>query len=560
MTQPQFMPQFRDKILFAAVMLISFIGIICWQESTVTHSDDWVYRCIAPPEAGNGFWSAIGEPIESGQDAMESSINHFKYINGRLANLLFIQFQLTPRWVQSLVAGIGMFLMLMGLFVVGAGRRSMFRPGILIAGVFLFWFLPPWYDNMQAADYQFNYTVTSALWLGYLLLLYRCKDLSTRGFFLTSVYAFLTGWMHEGFTAAMIAFSGTYMLLEAKENRKRILILTAVLCVAFLLQISSGIMLRFEVESQNINEFITLKHWVGQLISLWLLLAVAGYTVWQEKSRNGRREIINHLLPYLAGCVVMIVICACVGKTQRALFPLDLLCITAILYCLSQWKTPAGHRSKIIFICAVTLTCIYALWLCQLVKWQRITSSEVSRLVSEMTPREEKEFDVYFCDITDPTDHPFTLMNMTGSDHRVVAPSNYMLTSFFTLGGNRYSAILPDSLRGKRFEEWPAIPGHNNLRGVWPVVIGKNEEYPAFLVHFGPQKPTTKPLDKLRAMIEQRTLHPDSSDEIIEPYRWDIRVPAADTTSVYKIYFISAHKSPNSRRVFLSLDTIPNNP
>lgn len=553
-------PRFRDKVLFAIVMLISFTGILTWQETTVCQSDDWVYRCIAPPEPGEGFWSAEGEPIQTWHDAMESCINHFRYINGRLANLLFIQFQLTPRWVQSLVAGIGMFLMLTGLFAAGAGRRNMFRPDILTAGVFLFWFLPPWYDNMQAADYQFNYTVTSALWLGFICLIYRCKSLTATGFALTSLYTFLTGCMHESYTAAMIAFSITYLFFAPEDSRKRIFILICILCASFLLQISSGITLRFESETQSVNELIPLKHWIGQLISLWLLLAVAGYTVWRHNGRNVRISIIKHLLPFLAGCIVMIIICKSVGKLHRAVFPLDMLSITAILYCLSLWRETGERQSRIIFICAVALTGIYVSWLCQLVRWQRLTSSEVGQLISQMAPREEKQFDVYFCDITEPSEHPFFLMNMTGSDHKVVAASNYMLSSFFSLGKNHYSAILPDSLRGKKFEEWPEIPGHNNLRGAWPVVIGKGNVYSEFLVHFGPQKSTAKPLDRIRAMLEQCTFHPDNASELLHPLCQNIRIPSEDTAAVYKIYFISIKKSPNLRREFISLDTIPDIP
>lgn len=541
--------------IFAAAVLLTFAGAIAWQLSTYTVSDDWHYRCIVPPTESLDFWRSTSPDISSAADIPESVANHYMLVNGRLTHIIFIPLQLLPRWVSSLIAGLAIGFMFLGLLRLGAGKKQWKRPRIVASATLLLWCGFPWYDTMQSAVYQFNYSVVTVFWLGYIAGLHRIEHFRNPAFAAFGACSFLTGWLHEGFTCGMTAFTFAAFLLSYGRARKRYLILTGTLLLSLLASLCSGTTLRMTDHLSYyscLGFYIPYTKLINQLWPLWLAIVLGMIVL--RKRKSGRKQLLPWLAPYASALAVIIVQTILLHSYERGLWPAEMLSSLLVLRFLAHLlpdQRPGRAETGI----AMLLLVIYGGWLWQLVRYQRITSAELRHLDSIMLPRGDKDSDVYFADLSCEWEQPPYLMDMCSNRIRSNADDNYHQYSYHTRGRAMYSAILPDSFRGRSFEQLPRIPGRNDLRGVWPVMIGKGRPHRNLRVHFGAHRPTVKPTDRLLAAIKAGSFRSDSTEQEMAPGCYPIRYSQGDTATYY-LYFPRFDVRTNARRYFLSADTL----
>ncbi len=541
-----------------AIIALTLLGAVAWQLSTFPLVDDWQYSCtVISPEKAD-FMRCAGEPIDSWADVCQSVCNHFYAMNGRLVHILYIPMQLLPREFHSLIAGLFIGLMFLGLLVISGNREKYNgRAFVISVAVMLLWCAFPWYNHFQSAIYQLNYSMTSAMWLGYLLWMRRLKTMPLKEFVLFFTYTFLTGWMHEGFTCTFIAATFFYGLFY-KDIRRRCAILMVPLLISLALQMSSGTsgrasdVLAFREFS---GYFIDMTSLVSQLWPLWLAIGLMVAAVITMSSRS-RLNFVKSLLPLYAGIGVSIAQSALLNLLERSLFPAILL--SCIIILLSLRKICAGRKSqpsKAWHIAEIIALLLYSLWIVQLIRYQQLTTAQWNEIFTEVGKRDSPTDDVVFADITQPWEHPWYLMDMTGQRVCIDENENQFFYDYFMRQSCHYIMVLPESFKGKNFEEWPEIPGENDFRGQWPVIASPAKHKYA-TVRFGKHLPQVKPTDRLLSAVKARSLRTDTTEQKMWFDISEVRIPSGDSVEIYYIHLPVFDIRTNERREFNSIDTV----
>ena len=137
--------------------------------------------------------------------------------NCRLDNIVFMAMRmaLLPKWTLALVVGLsGAFL------ILGAGQLCSPRRSDLPLVMIAFWgwmtFTFSWPFGTMGIDNSFNVLLPSAMTVWFLVLLRRVASgrLPVPVLVAGGVYAFLCGWIHEGYAVPVGCGLGTWALLR----------------------------------------------------------------------------------------------------------------------------------------------------------------------------------------------------------------------------------------------------------------------------------------------------------------------------------------------------------
>lgn len=536
------------------IALMTFAGAIGWQVSTYPMTDDWSYMCQVTQPDEEAFWHSEGPLVETFKDAFNSTINHFHYINCRLANALFIFAQLTPRWIQSGICGLAIGCMFLGLLLCGCGLKKMRSVPCLMSAVVLLWCAFPWYNTMQSTDFQFNYSLPSAMWLAYMYLLPKYRTMSRQGSVLFALYAFISGLMHETFTCVMIAYTFIVWLQNGLRSRRTIALLV-LLCVSVVWgflwsnSIRTGMFLGHRAYS---GFWMPLTQLASQLWPLWLALVLLATAC--LRLRNSR--ILLESLPYLCGCAVGIAIVCILGVLDRGLFPVHLLACVLCLKSIALLSAPEGRSTRYIWIGAgAVFSILYALWLVKLVETQLETSREIETLDTMLKASGRNVPDYAYMNMSCPWDYPPYLMDITSNQLKVTDNDNFHLASFHAKS-RKWVAILPPEFEGMEYDKLPEIPGNNSLRGVWPVMLSNKRSKPLVIANFGVQMPTAKLTDRILAAAKTRSFRADSASQEMPVAYQPLIVSESGNDTIFLVTPALKVRT-NQRREFISIDTIP---
>lgn len=182
----------------------------------ISHYRDWfLMQGVTYPEKG-GDLLCYGFPL---RETWNSWRDHYMLDNGRLGNIVATPLLLLPKWIGSMIAlcclifSIWGSLRLAGIYSI----QSVLIPYALCMWMFLF----PWWENMGALTYQFNYLFSMALCTWLLLRLFKAKPEPTGVFFSGWQLFFLglfAGCSHEGMSVPILV-GLLFLLLVFKRAR-----------------------------------------------------------------------------------------------------------------------------------------------------------------------------------------------------------------------------------------------------------------------------------------------------------------------------------------------------
>lgn len=538
-----------------ALAMLTLAGAIAWQVCTYPMTDDWSYMCQVTEPDDLAFWTNTGPDVETLGDAVNSTLNHFRYINCRLANGLFIFAQLTPRWVQSGICGVAIGCMFIGMLLCACGRRNIHNPLCGICAVLLLWCAFPWYDTMQSADFQFNYSLPTAMWLAYIILLRNAGAMTRTRFTLFAAYTFLCGLMHETFTCVMIAF--TFILwLQRGWKSWRMVSLLAIMCASVLWgflwsnSVRTGMYLGYREKS---GFWISTTTLVSQLWPLWtafLLLAIVSV-----KSRSTRWLHVS--LPYLCGCATGIAIVWILGVMNRGLFPVQMLAsVLCLINIAAIFPAKDKDQGRSMIFLSIIFILLYGGWLVQLVRSQIQTSSEMRALDNTLESYAPDIPPMVFMDMSNFYDCPPYLMDMTANRLKTEDDDNFHIVTRHKKGKQSWVAILPSTLAGMPYDSLPPIPGNTGLRGIWPVLLSGHRPQKEVLANFGVQKSSAKLTDRLLSAVKTGSFQADSASQNMYLIARPLIISGNGTDTIF-IAFPNMSVRTNHRREFISLDTLP---
>ena len=422
---------------------------IGWLGNTPLNSDDFFYQHMPLFENDLQMWDYMGEAITSFSQVPEAVMNHRANINGRMSNMAYLAVQPLPVWVIKYICGL-VLAIFAGLLWRWSERKFLKSNWLAIVVPLLLWTGLQWNDQMESSDFQFNYTLPSAMLVGCLMLFFRNnKKIKWQGWLLLIVFSV---W-HECFTIALGTFLGVQWLFN--RNRKIFIAILILIAGAFF-QLSSGTAMRME---ENLAESTMLFYpWTQLMSKSWVSILAIGLWIWRRRkmTKEERTTVDRFGLGLLASWIMAMLIIAFVAAPQRAHWPNDVLAVCMVLMIVRTFKPLRINR----FI-SITLLTFYALWGTSLIYWQCKVKDYTYYCLSEL--RKGKNVILDKGGLAE-TKFPFWLMGMTKLQYGIYNSWTQWTLAF--CGTNRQSlcyALVPREELNKPVSEWKKVPGDNDL-------------------------------------------------------------------------------------------------
>lgn len=408
------------------------------------------------------------------------------------------------------------------MFWQWCGRKSLENGGLAIAVPLLLWTGLQWNDQMQSSDFHFNYVIPSVLIMGCLIRFFKKASPGIVGWILI---CFLAVW-HEGFTVVFGVFLGVQWLYERKRD---FLIAICILIAGTLLQYSPG------THDLAVNSFgrpslpislVLSKGWVSLIAIAWWLL--------RRKSleKREKRTIDRFAVGVIVSWIPALVWIFWLSSAQRAHWPNDVLAIALTLMLIRTYK-PLTIKVPV----KVVLLALYALWGASLVYWQYRVKVFTNYCLEEL-----KTGKTVLLDRDDflSEDIPFWLMDIPRIQYSTQHHWEHRSMPFTTSHGkNNTYIILPDSLYGKPFEEWPKVPGKNDMRFAGKNILVRKYDGTRWLdrpvtLQLGPANMSVTPLDLGLGLLIGNSI--DKAEKSMT-FRWaDPFEYQGDTLEVVSLY------------------------
>lgn len=539
-----------EKFLAILVAAITVVGAILWDIYTPYSADDNYYRLVIRPDVtADSDILTTTEEITDYSQAWRSIDNHRGY-NGRLANFIHILFQPLPRTLETVILGLCIGLMYF-LLILSAARRG--RAPANVAGVCLvamaMWLVLPWYDQFQSADFQINYIPASVL-----TLLLVC-NLPGRPLSPTARAAFclvgvLCSWLHEGFGAVLIIYFTAVAVLGAPSRRTSLLMIAALLA-GIILNILLGTGIRIGVHVDEATGAPTMQFLTRAIPAMWpefLATAAVILIIYRKRRAVPLRALALQWLPLLLAAWAGVCMALIVSLIDHVMWPAHLFAATTICAAAFVWLRNMGRHAQIAV--GGFFAAIYLCWMSALCIWSKRTGDDVRHVFEIHGHPSPTAPTVFFHDYHHDADIPFWLMGIVRQplDHNGCAfiMGLYMQQRSGTL------LMLPSRLEGRPFEEWPGIPGHNGLRGIYPMLAARDSLSFSLLLKYGPAGPNTAPADRLFMALRNGVRSPASIRVKTKP----VPVIMPDGTTIYRYEYEPLPRTITGRP-FLSADTLP---
>lgn len=430
-----------------ATLLLTVAIAAMWVAVTPVCADDFFYRRMPGPDEATGLWRADGDFITSFVQVPQAIANHRADVNGRGANLAFLAVQPLPPGLVKVLCGLVLALVAVMLWrwaTPAVGRNDW----LALAVPLLMWSGLQWNDYLMASAFQFNYTLSSALLIGCILLFWHREGLPP--WWAWIVLAVLSLW-HDCFSAALgMVLAVRWIFVRSPY----LLAAIALLLAGTLLQMSSGSLSRMSIVATSPASY----SWSVLLFKSWV--SVAAFALWpfaRSLAKASRRQIDCFGWGLAASWLLAIAMIVFIKPPQRAHWPNDLL---AVMFILLMLRCAAPCR--FITSARAALVAAYALWGVSLVGWQLRVTAFYDYLTAELASGKNVIVDKEgFAE----RKVPFWLMGMVQQPYQ---PSNYWeiySMAFCNFPGHSDGfVILPASLADKPFEQWPTVPGDTTLR------------------------------------------------------------------------------------------------
>lgn len=524
---------------------LTFVGAVAWFVSTPASFDDYIYRCIIDPSKGWKEWSGLGDSIETFDDALVTVGNHFKYCKGRLSNVFMILTQpIGTGFCEGLVI-LSLAALLILLPLASVGRRWP-QPLTVVAMVMLFGGALPWYNMLQSLAFRANYVIPSATFVAMLLLLNR-EQWKRGALAALMLLAFLTAWLHESFGIAAGAYVLVLWLMSLKQPQAKVIFFCGVsIAAGFAINLLCGTLSRasYIPNYWGYMMYAIHFHWRIIVTQQWpeaLALLFAGI-VWFKYPRE-RKQTLRRWLPMFIAMLPAIVMAICLDFQDRIFWANHLMSIIIISTCLDRLL--ADHRLRLQSAIALIFSLGYIWWLTELVVWEQRIAAEMQNYERLAGGKKAMKSYVLFAPFTPSDSIPGYLNDI------VLSPMEdrwgaLAFTKYFS-ADSCLTLVLPDTLAGKPFEQWPAIPGNNDFRGVWPM-IGSRQPHDFSLIHASP--------DTRRMLLTDRLLyHLGGQRDSVVVILFNMPVILADGDTIYR-HTIKEYPRSFHRRTILSVDSV----
>jgi hypothetical protein len=476
------------NIYFIVVAAITAMCILGWRLTTDIYADDLFYM--------HRFTHAEilydqGPLVKTFSDAIDAIVYHYNWCNCRLANMVCILSMLLPRVMVNVIDAIVGCIFFFMLFKSARINLKQVNMTTAIVGGLMFWLAFPWYNTMSSTAFYMNYAWSSAFSLAVIFFLRKSYKQSKLQLSAVTFLAVLAAWMHEAFGCALIAYTFFVWLLGAKVDKKSRLIIGLGLCVGLFVTVVGSTNSRIDSTLSD-APYVYLKYALTLYASQLWPAYVAIITTIMLRKKIGKQQFSAYRVETIASFSAIAVSCAiamAVNGRDRVLWPAHLFSTIQTLRCVAALTYKERNYSKIakfVFGCVVVL---YALWGCDLIKWQSKFTSENNELIVSALKVDKP---VVYYDLTSDSDVPFYLLGIVNRDW--FNYHNFFLAIFTEHGYTML--ILPTKYEGVPIDEIQDTGSHR-VKGIYPVFYTVND---TTLDHFdailGEPQSAVTPIDR----------------------------------------------------------------
>ncbi|MDD3305662.1 MAG: DUF6056 family protein [Acetobacterium sp.] len=355
-----------NRIIFSAILAITFVYMVFLNIKTPLIADDFVYTFI--------FGTSM--PVMNFGDIINSQISYYTTWGGRVvAETLTQLFMFLGKDVFSLANSLCYIIFCLAVYFLAVGRTIRFEL-LLLTTVMIWFFIPMFGQTIMWLTGSCNY-----LWCGTLILLAilpfrlyeekQSKLLNSLWFALMMIpLFFISGITNENTAGAMILimlmFCGVYYKRKIRIPLFAFSGLFFSICGFLCMIFAPGNSLRVENESAvaevtmmvGSNPIITrLAYFAYNLYALMPLVILAAITFVLLKNEKNKKSGVNFGIFTVAAAAAMVVMLAPPKFPPRAMFGLAAFLIIAVVYALSQLKLTEKRVGKVVIIpgCAILL-------------------------------------------------------------------------------------------------------------------------------------------------------------------------------------------------------------
>ncbi len=481
------MKEVTQKRLTWAIVAMLGAALMAWRLVCAPWSDDYWYFLMFVDHS----------PVETWSDVFNTFYDHYLYCNCRLSHLLVYTLDLLPWWLTQVVcAALAITQWQLLVWVIG-GRKGLSNL-LLQSSVYLVqWFWIPWGDNMQAVDFLINYVPPTILMLLYIRwYFYRIATLSKGQLWGLALTGFVAGWWHEGFASILLVIS--VIPLISKSNRKRRLTVIVSLLAGFLLNMGPGTMLRIDTQEPGAGLLAAWRHCITRIIyGSWPMLAVAGTALAFRVAKGWAwtRGELARLWPWLAGATMSWLTGVAMVEFERVTWTMYVLTLVVIAAMLFRGVT---LRRKWAWAAWTTAMCLLsAAFMAGLIDLQWKYTVEQRKMLAPVAAGEKLAF-VAERPLEDMAPWWTAWIPHRYNNELFLTNVQHQVTSYLRPDlGETVILTIPKCLDGVPFDEWPKIPGDNNLRGIWPLLVSREWQPYDWTLTFGDPTPGWSPVREL---------------------------------------------------------------
>lgn len=527
---------------------IYIAGGSLWSWYAPSCIDDYTYDKVPVEYTRESFDRCDGRPVKTISDSFDA-IGHVMVVdNGRLANFVHILFSPFDPVVERVANCVALALMTL-LMCVLAGKNNRITPGATALTLAGLWIVLPWYDGMQALVFQTNYVWASALLCAGWLLWSRRERLTGTALTATALLMLILGWWHEGFAVAILAYMIADMAFNPKPSRRRSLLLIAAAATGLVCNLGFGTVTRMATHGTlngNAGHFGELL--TGIIFDIWpVFLAIVLAAVAIIRAGNERSVLIRHLAPWFVSMIVLLAMSFVLQMYGRTFWPALLVAILINVWMSRRmFHIPATALAAVL----IAFAALSVWWFFQLVTIERKVRLAYDGFVAQLTSyREEgRRSNVVYGALGGSDAIPWYLFGIPDTFEENPEGAKYLANNFGYY--NNVIVMLPDSLRGRSFDQLPEYEGNTRLRGVWPVLLAPDSASTGVL-HATVCEPGTEmnPVNKLLALCS------GDAHEVTYPLAaWRFPVTMPDGQEVFVSYIVKRPRTKRYRTV-LRLDS-----
>lgn len=528
-------------VLSLIAISVFAIGIGLWQYLTPPIYDDITYQYACLDTSENDFWALSGDEITTFSEAGQSALNHWKLVNGRLANILMILLVPVPAWLLAALQGIMAGGMAVFIFSFGLGRKVLRASWICALTLLCIWKLLPWFEYFCADDFFINYIWSCTLVLAFLWVVLHPALLSSPLRVVGAVIlGLIAGMMHEGISLPVLAALCLLLIFpsiappsDSQMIWRRKLVLPV---CAFALGTMLCVLAPSTFDRLARKDAIYTPVGFGEMCAFFLHYMVPAYLylalcvcVWV---RCGFRQLMNQLRGQVFWLVIVAGVCALLVLLEMLacrmlLLPnviLIILSLRMLAVAMPGWLRPLKGLASVCII-------VQILFFWRLLTLQSALGKDLAECMTAFKDRGDGR--VYIDKRIDGNDVPWYTFGMLHDERG--ASSTFYQQLVKTIPGYKHrhnivALVLPDSMSGcNGFDDMPEINGDNPFRGQFPMVLSRQYLAPGTEVgaEYGAAYGFNSPWRKSR-------IRPGEGRLIVKECH---TVPAFEPDTVYALFF-----------------------